>query len=166
MKFLLELGSCYRSSSTRTQNHVKRSTHERSSKSGSGHQWRPALVAISEDGVVSGHEGNVQSKKMTSAKGRRPRAKVPSFGYTTSDDFQHYSRKNDGPTMESEECPLPVPWAWGVVARDSNGSLVAGSAKKGTAISPLESEARAAHLAVEGEALGFKGADLQSQGRH
>ncbi|KAM1112672.1 hypothetical protein ACFX13_046352 [Malus domestica] len=68
--------------------------------------------------------------------------------------------------MESEECPLPVPWAWGVVARDSNGSLVAGSAKKGTAISPLESEARAAHLAVEGEALGFKGADLQSQGRH
>ncbi|CAN6702060.1 unnamed protein product [Malus baccata var. baccata] len=99
MKFLLELGSCYRSSSTRTQNHVTRSTHERSSKSGSGHQWRPALVAISEDGVVSGHEGNVQSKKMTSAKGRRPRAKVPSFGYTTSDDFQHYSRRNDGPTM-------------------------------------------------------------------
>ncbi|TQD90217.1 hypothetical protein C1H46_024245 [Malus baccata] len=44
-------------------------------------------------------------------------------------------------------------------------SSMAGSAKKGTAISPLESEARAAHLAVEREALGFKGADLQSQGR-
>lgn len=47
----------------------------------------------------------------------------------------------------------------GLVARDSNGSLVAGSANKGTAISPLESEARAAHLAVEREALGFKRAD-------
>lgn len=35
------------------------------------------------------------------------------------------------------------------MARDSNGSLVAGSAKKGTTISPLESEAHAAHLAVE-----------------
>ncbi|KAM1164502.1 hypothetical protein ACFX13_024645 [Malus domestica] len=92
MKFLLELGSCYRSSSSRTRDRMTRSTHGRSSKSGSGHQWKPALVTISEDGVVSGYEGNLQSEKMASAKGPRPKTIAPSFSYTSSNDFQYCSR--------------------------------------------------------------------------
>ncbi|KAB2610584.1 hypothetical protein D8674_018616 [Pyrus ussuriensis x Pyrus communis] len=99
MKFLLELGSCYRSSSSRTRDRMTRSTHARSSKSGSGHQWKPALVTISEDGVVSGYEGNLQSEKMASAKAPRPKAKAPSFSYTSSDDFQYYSRRNIAPMI-------------------------------------------------------------------
>ncbi|PQP91525.1 uncharacterized protein Pyn_07582 [Prunus yedoensis var. nudiflora] len=77
MKFLLELGSCYRSSSSKqTQDHeMIRSRVRRSKSAESAQQWRPALVPISEDGVASGHEGKVQSEKISSKKGRKAKAR-------------------------------------------------------------------------------------------
>ncbi|CAL9013843.1 unnamed protein product [Prunus brigantina] len=78
MKFLLELGSCYRSSSSskQTQDHeMIRSRVRRSKSAESAQQWRPALVAISEEGVASGHEGKAQSDKISSKKGRKAKAR-------------------------------------------------------------------------------------------